>query len=153
MSDQYDNSDVHLELTAEITCAYVANNSVPAGELAKLIGDIHQSITTLAAGEVEPAVLTPAVSIKKSVQHDHIVCLEDGKKFMSLKRHLSTYHGMTPDEYRSKWGLPLDYPMTARAYSEKRSSLAKAMGLGRKPAVQAESMEAPIKHSRKRKAA
>lgn len=140
MTEQQDKSEAYLELTVEIASAYVANNPVPAGDLANLIGDIHRSLTTLGSENTEaPAVaLSPAVPIKKSIQPDHLVCLEDGKKFRSLKRHLAAHHDLTPEEYRRKWGLPADYPMTAPAYSASRSALAKEMGLGRKPAAQPE---------------
>lgn len=150
MIDQQDRNDTYLELTAEIISAYVSNNAVPASELYNLIADIHKSLTTLASGEAEaPAeVLIPAVPIKKSVHADYIVCLEDGKKFKSMKRHLATHHGLTPEEYRAKWDLPSDYPMTARAYSEARSAMAKASGLGRKPAPE----PVPAKRGRKPKA-
>jgi predicted transcriptional regulator len=120
-------------LTADIVSAYVSKNSVAVADLPSLLSSIHQSLALAAKGQEPPAPLNPAVSVKKSVQSDHIVCLEDGKRFKSLKRHLGTHHGMTPDEYRQKWNLPSDYPMVAPAYSEARSSLAKEMGLGRKP--------------------
>lgn len=153
MTDQKKKNKVHLERTADIVSAYVSNNPVPAGELPSLIGEIHKSLTALATGETDaPAVaLSPAVPIKKSVQHDHIVCLEDGKKFKSLKRHLATSHGLTPDEYRTRWNLPSNYPMTAPAYSASRSTLAKQIGLGRKPKPQPEPAAAPAKRARKAK--
>ena len=121
-----------VALTAEIVSAYVSNNSVDAGELAGLIGQIHQALTQAAEGpQAEPAPPpTPAVPVKKSVTPDYLISLEDGRKYKSLKRHLST-RGMTPDDYRSKWGLPKDYPMVAANYSAQRSSLAKSLGLGR----------------------
>jgi predicted transcriptional regulator len=120
-------------LTAQVVSAYVTNNPVAVGMLPSLIESVHRSLSGTAQ-PIQPAVapLTPAVPIRKSVQSDHIVCLEDGKKFKSLKRHLSVHYNLTPDEYRTKWGLLRDYPMVAPAYAEARSSLAKKMGLGRK---------------------
>lgn len=126
------NEDL-MSLTADIVSAYVTRNAFPADELPKLIGQVHSSITSLAAGR--PAVVeapTPAVPVKKSITPDYIVCLEDGKKFKSLKRHLGSAYGMTPDQYRQKWGLPADYPMVAPNYAAARSALAKASGLGQK---------------------
>ncbi|MGE4129980.1 MAG: MucR family transcriptional regulator [Hyphomicrobiaceae bacterium] len=123
-----------ISLTADIVAAYVTKNQVPAGELSALIGQVHSSIASLAAGG--PAVKEapkPAVPVKKSITPDYIICLEDGKKFKSLKRHLGTAYDMSPDEYRQKWGLPADYPMVAPNYAAARSELAKATGLGRKP--------------------
>jgi len=121
------------QLTARIVTAYVANNSVPAASLADLIATVHDAVSGLSKPAV-PALqqLTPAVNPKRSVQADYIVCLEDGKRFKSLKRHLMTHYGLTPDEYRTKWGLPHDYPMVAPNYAAARSELAKKMGLGRK---------------------
>lgn len=130
-----DHSNLNLsELTADIVSAYVSNNSVRADELASLIGDVHAALQRAPNGpaEPEPEPQEPAVPVRKSVTPDHLVCLEDGKKFKSLKRHLQGEHGMTPSEYRAKWGLKGDYPMVAPNYSEARSSLAKTMGLGRK---------------------
>ena len=128
------------ELTADIVAAYVSNNSVRAEDLAQLIGDVHTALQQTRNGKAEPAPepQEPAVSVKKSVSPDFIVCLEDGKKFKSLKRHLQGEHGMTPAEYRAKWGLKKDYPMVAPNYSESRSLLARALGLGRKAATGAE---------------
>lgn len=121
-----------VELAAHIVSAYVANNSVPQNELAGLIAATYAALTGLgqapAPAPEEKAV--PAVSIKKSIAPDYLICLEDGKKFKSLKRHLRTAFDMTPDQYRAKWGLPHDYPMVAPAYAEARSNLAKKMGLG-----------------------
>ena len=135
----FDNSnstanDVLLELTAELVAAYVSNNSVPAGDLPTLIADVHSALGRVNGGsEAVVAVQEkpkPAINPKKSVADDYIVCLEDGKKFKSLKRHLRTRYSMTPDEYRSKWSLPHDYPMVAPNYAKERSNLAKRMGLG-----------------------
>lgn len=126
-------ADTHFtELTAEIVAAYVANNSVQAANLPALIASVHTAVTGLVTPSAPPAP-EPAVNPKRSVHADHIVCLEDGKRFKSLKRHLMTHHGMSPSEYRSKWSLPADYPMVAPNYAEARSELAKRMGLGRKP--------------------
>jgi predicted transcriptional regulator len=123
----------NMVIAAEIVAAYVASNSVAAADLPALIGEVHMALQRLAA-PAEPAQVevkpTPAIAIKKSVTLDFITCLEDGRKFKSLKRHLSTAYGMTPDDYRSKWGLPDDYPMTAPNYAAQRSALAKAAGLG-----------------------
>ena len=126
-------SSNYIEVVADLVSAYVSNNSMRASDLPDFIASIHASIQQLAAGQVEappapPPV--PAVPIKKSLTQDHIICLEDGKKFRSLKRHLGTVYNMTPDEYRTKWGLPKDYPMVAPGYSEIRSKLAKDIGLG-----------------------
>jgi predicted transcriptional regulator len=131
-------SDQLVSIAADIVSAYVSNNPVPSSDLPTLIGSIHKSLSALAMGE-EPASaepLKPAVSVKKSVQDDYLICLDDGKKFKSLKRHIGVL-GMTPDEYRAKWSLPADYPMVAPAYAAARSSLAKKFGLGRKPKEQA----------------
>ncbi|WID99277.1 MucR family transcriptional regulator [Bosea vestrisii] len=120
------------ELTAHIVSAFVANNSVQATDLAGLIAATHAALTGLGQAQAPaPEEKTmPAVSIKKSITPDHLICLEDGKKFKSLKRHLRTAFDITPDQYRAKWGLPHDYPMVAPAYAEARSQLAKKMGLG-----------------------
>ena len=123
-----------IELTAEIVSAYVSNNNIDSGELSDLISEVHSALHRTAAGapEPEPEPLKPAVTVRKSVTPDFIVCLEDGKKFKSLKRHLRTHYDLTPDEYREKWGLPSDYPMVAPNYATARSSLAKSMGLGKR---------------------
>ena len=123
-----------LELTSEIVAAHVSNNPVPLGELPGLIETVFGTLSTLSQPAAEPEVeLKPAVPIKKSVQEDYIVCLEDGKKLKMLKRHLKTAYDMTPEDYRAKWGLPHDYPMVAPSYAKKRQQLAKKIGLGRKP--------------------
>ena len=141
----------HLELTADIVSAYVSNNAVPAGELASLIAGISASLSKLGgAVEAEPSSLVPAINPKRSVHDDYIVCLEDGKKFKSLKRHLAAHHGLTPNEYRAKWGLPADYPLVAPNYSAYRSATAKKMGLGRKPKAPPAPEPAPAKRGRKR---
>ena len=125
----------HLEMAASIVSAYVTRNAITASELPAFIAQTYSGIAQIATGPVAPAVepsKEPAVPIKKSVSNDFIICLEDGKKFKSLRRHLSTAYAMTPQEYRSKWGLPFDYPMVAPAYAAVRSSLAKQAGLGQK---------------------
>jgi predicted transcriptional regulator len=121
-----------IDLTANIVSAYLSNNPTPASEIPALIGQIHAALLRVAAGRVEtPSEPTkPAVSVKKSMTPDYLVCLEDGKRFKSLKRHLRTQYSMTPEQYRDKWGLPADYPMVAPNYAVKRSQLAKKMGLG-----------------------
>lgn len=126
-----DSTDT-VALTAGVVSAYVSNNSLPASELPSFIAAIHAGLGNIGKPvlPVEEPRKEPAVSIKKSITHDHIICLEDGKKFKTLKRHLISTYNMTPNQYREKWGLPKDYPMTAPAYSETRSSLAKAAGLG-----------------------
>ncbi|SER20587.1 transcriptional regulator, MucR family [Faunimonas pinastri] len=123
-----------IELTAEIVSAYVSNNSIASADLSNLINDVHAALQRTAGGtfEPEPEPQRPAVPVKKSVNSDFIICLEDGKKFKSLKRHLRTHYNLTPEEYREKWGLPADYPMVAPNYAKARSKLAKDMGLGQK---------------------
>lgn len=122
----------YIELAADIVSAYVSNNSVPSGDLPSLISEVHAALVKVANGAVEAPVEAPkpAVPVKKSVTPDYIVCLEDGKKFKSLKRHLRTQYNMTPEQYREKWALPADYPMVAPNYARARSELAKEMGLG-----------------------
>jgi predicted transcriptional regulator len=121
-----------IELTAEIISAYVSNNTVVASDLPVIIGDVHEALSkaSLRVGQTEREELRPAVTVKKSVTPDYIVCLEDGKKFKSLKRHLRTHYNLSPEEYREKWGLPHDYPMVAPNHAQARSALAKQMGLG-----------------------
>ena len=126
--------DSLIELTAEIVAAYVSNNAVGTADMSGLIGTVHTALQRMASGEPEPETLTPATSVKRSVTPDYIVCLEDGKHFKSLKRHLKTHGDMTPAEYRAKWGLPADYPMVAPNYARARSKLARQMGLGQKAA-------------------
>lgn len=128
------NSDMLIELTADVVAAYVSNNPVPVGELPNLIADIHAALGRV-GGAAEPQPVDkqkPAVNPKRSVLDEYIICLEDGKKFKSLKRHLMTHYGLTPDQYREKWGLDAAYPMVAPNYAAARSQLAKKMGLGRK---------------------
>jgi len=123
-----------IELSAEIVCAYVSHNALGVADLPRLIADVHNALKGLNTTEVVEQVeeLKPAVPVRKSVAPDYIVCLEDGKKFKSLKRHLRTHYNLSPEEYREKWGLPADYPMVAPNYSATRSRLAKDNGLGRK---------------------
>jgi predicted transcriptional regulator len=121
-----------MEMTTGIVSSFVSNNKMTVAELSVVISQVHSALTAAAKGksEAEPVMREPAVPIKSSVKPDYIICLEDGKKFKSLKRHLKSSFGMTPDEYRKKWGLSYDYPMVAPAYAAKRSELAKTMGLG-----------------------
>ncbi len=121
-----------IEMTADIVSAFVSNNSVPATEVPALIQSVHRALSGVSSTPepVEAAPREPAVPVKKSVNPDFIVCLEDGRKFKSLKRHLRTKYNMSPEEYRAKWGLPKDYPMVAPNYAKARSDLAKQMGLG-----------------------
>ncbi|WP_425457856.1 MucR family transcriptional regulator [Aureimonas fodinaquatilis] len=123
-----------MELTAEVVAAYVSNNSLPVSDLPGLISDVYNALgQTTAAPQVQPVEKPkPAVPVKKSVTDDYIICLEDGKKFKSLKRHLMTHYNLSPEEYREKWDLPTDYPMVAPNYAAARSRLAKQMGLGHK---------------------
>jgi predicted transcriptional regulator len=129
-----DNSNTgnFIELTADIVSAYVSNNTVSASDIPGLINQIHSALMRVSSGSVEISIepLKPAISVKKSITPEYIVCLEDGKKFKSLKRHLRTQYNMTPEQYREKWDLPADYPMVAPNYAQARSQLAKQMGLG-----------------------
>jgi len=122
----------YLQLTADIVSAYVSHNSVASGDISNLIGQVYSALMRISSGQVtapsEP--LKPAVPVKRSITAEYIVCLEDGKKFKSLKRHLRTQYEMTPEQYREKWSLPADYPMVAPNYAAARSQLAKQMGLG-----------------------
>jgi predicted transcriptional regulator len=123
----------YVELAADIVSAYVSNNTVAMQDLPNLIHEVHNALLRITSGggaEIDSESLKPAISVKKSVTPDYIVCLEDGKKFKSLKRHLRTQYNMTPEDYREKWGLPADYPMVAPNYANARSALAKQMGLG-----------------------
>jgi predicted transcriptional regulator len=154
-----------LELAADIVSAFVSHNSVPTAELPTLIGSVHAALNTLATGSARQAVeepKAPAVAIKKSVQPDYIVCLDDGKRFKSLKRHLRTAYNLTPEQYRAKWGLPASYPMVAPNYARARAELARSSGLGqqRRKAAAAEPVQAepqpaapPPKGRRRKKAA
>ncbi len=120
-----------LALTTEIVAAHVSNNTVALGDLPQLINQVYNSLANIGVAPAAPAVRPqPAVSVKKSVQPDYIVCLEDGKKLKMLKRHLKTAYNMSPEAYRERWGLPPDYPMVAPNYARQRSHLAKEIGLG-----------------------
>jgi predicted transcriptional regulator len=131
MSDPVHDSNL-IDLAAEIVSAYVSNNSVASQELPNLISEVYAALqkTNGREPEPEPEPLKPAVSVKKSITPDYLICLEDGKKFKSLKRHLRTHYNLSPEEYRERWGLPSDYPMVAPNYAAARSELAKRMGLG-----------------------
>lgn len=129
MSESFTNEDL-LAFTTEIVSAHVSNNEIPAADLPKLVQDVYRALAGIMAPEPEVEQLQPAVPIKKSVFPDYIVCLEDGKKLKMLKRHLKTAYNMTPEEYRTRWNLPADYPMVAPNYAERRSGLAKKIGLG-----------------------
>jgi predicted transcriptional regulator len=151
------SSELELaSLTADIVAAYVANNVISGDKLPEFIGSVYTALKNASARGVEPPKvdLTPAVPVKKSVTKDYIVCFEDGKKFKSLKRHLNTHYGLTPEQYREKWGLPRDYPMVAPAYAAARSDLAKNMGLGRRggtdePAAKEKAAKSVSKRARK----
>lgn len=124
----------YIALTVEMVSAFVSRNAIPVPELHGLIGSVHATLTRL-SGAAAPAKVeapTPAVPVKRSLMPDFIICLEDGKKFKSLKRHLRTRYDMTPEQYRAKWNLAADYPMVAPNYAAARSELAKSMGLGQK---------------------
>jgi predicted transcriptional regulator len=127
-----DDTSTLFKLTASIVSAYVKRNAVPPAELPALIGQVHTALTRVSSGHGEALgnVLRPATPVKKSIAPDYIICLEDGKKFKSLKRHLRTHHSLTPEQYREKWGLGSDYPMVAPNYAAARSRLAKQMRLG-----------------------
>ena len=132
MNETVSNSP-YVELAADIVSAYVSNNTVSVQDLPSLIHDVHNALLRITSGgsvDSSSEAQKPAVAVKKSITPDYIVCLEDGKKFKSLKRHLRTQYGMSPEDYREKWGLPSDYPMVAPNYANARSALAKQMGLG-----------------------
>lgn len=129
-----DMSEMLITLTSDIVAAHVSNNNVAVDEVPTLISNVYSALSGLGGGSVaEEARPEPAVSVRASVKKDHVVCLDCGKKMKMLKRHLSTEHGMTPDEYRQRWDLPSDYPMVAPDYADTRRDLAKKIGLGRKP--------------------
>lgn len=132
MTDQNHSGEL-LELTTEIVAAHVSNNTLPVSDLPRLIQDVYKTLAGVGNNQPVAERPQPAVSVKKSVTPDYIVCLEDGKKLKMLKRHLKTAYNMTPEEYRERWGLPHDYPMVAPNYAKHRSSLAKKIGLGTKP--------------------
>lgn len=135
MSDNQDRDDAApaaiLEFASDIVSAYVSNNPIQSDELPNLIRDVHSTLKELKSAHGAVVAPEPAIPIKKSITDDFLICLEDGKKFKSLKRHLRSKYGMSPEEYREKWGLPYDYPMVAPSYARKRSALAKEMGLGK----------------------
>ncbi|MFU0503994.1 Ros/MucR family transcriptional regulator [Pseudaminobacter sp. NGMCC 1.201702] len=141
-----------MTITANLVSAYVSNNPVPVTELPALIDRVNAALVNLSE-PVPPAdePRTPAISIKRSVTRSHIFCLEDGKKFKSLKRHLMAYHNMSPEEYRERWNLAPDYPVVAPEYAASRSAMAKEMGLGRKREVKTstERIRAPKRRDRK----
>ncbi len=148
--------DTNLEIVADIVSAYVSNNSVASNDLPGLIASVNQALLQAARGvqESQPEAPKPAVPIKKSITPDYLICLEDGKRFKSLKRHLRTRYDMSPEAYREKWGLPSDYPMVAPNYAQTRSNLAKQMGLGQGRRKAAEPVEAaPARKRGRRKAA
>ena len=147
MADESIDRGELLKLTTEIVAAHVGNNAIAGSDLAALIQSVFDTLGRLAADEPAAAELTPAVPIRRSVTDDHIVCLEDGKKLKTLKRHLMSDHGLTPEAYRARWGLKPDYPMVAPNYSAQRQAMAKQIGLGRKPAPPPE----PEKPKRRRK--
>ena len=127
------NEFVHVELVATIVAAYVTKNALQPSDLPALIADVHAALLAVAGAPMEPIAAElpkPAVSVRKSIGEDYIVCLEDGRKFKSLKRHLRAQYDMSPEQYRAKWNLPVDYPMVAPSYARARSTLAKEMGLG-----------------------
>jgi predicted transcriptional regulator len=137
MIDNHDQREAELiELSSEIVAAYVGHNALSVADLPKLIADVYTALKSLGSGQAVVAAepLKPAVTVRRSVTPEHLTCLEDGKKFKSLKRHLMTHHNLTPQQYRDKWNLPVDYPMVAPNYSATRSTLAKSSGLGRKAA-------------------
>ncbi len=126
-------SKLHLvELTTDVVSAYVSNNAISAGDLPELMHSVHGQLSQLSDAQIEAERPDPAVPIKKSITNEYIICLEDGAKLKMLKRYLRTRFDMTPDEYRTRWGLPADYPMVAPEYTERRSEFAKKIGLGKK---------------------
>lgn len=129
----HDENEALLGMTTQVVSAYLGNNSVPSGQISEVITTIYESLAKLSSPEpeAEPEPLKPAVSIKKSITPEHIICLEDGKHLKMLKRHLRTTYNLSPEEYRAKWGLPADYPMVAPNYAQQRSEFAKKIGLGR----------------------
>lgn len=130
MSEEVNHADL-LSLTTEIVSSYVSNNTVDAGDLPAVIDQVYKSLSGVTNdGSITADRPQPAVPIKRSITPDHLICLEDGKKLKMLKRHLKTAYNMTPEQYRERWGLPADYPMVAPSYAEKRSKLAKDIGLG-----------------------
>jgi len=132
MAEKNKSNNKLMNLTAKIVASHVSNNPVPTGDLPQVISEVYKTLEILDAPEPPPAPKPiPAISIKKSITPDHIICLEDGRQLKMLKRHLKTAYNMTPDDYRAKWGLPADYPMVAPNYAKRRQQLAKKIGLGR----------------------
>ena len=127
--------DPLVSIAADVVSAYIANNSLPAADLPSFIGQVYTSLKVISVGApaARPDELKAAVPVRKSIMPDFIICLEDGKHFKSMKRHIAVEYGLTPDQYRTKWNLPSDYPMVAPNYSAARSKLAKSTGLGRRP--------------------
>src|ERR1700734_628690 len=132
MAENHGGESSYIQLTANIVSAYVSNNTISSAEIPTLIGQVYSALMRVSNGPIAAPseTLKPAVPIKRSITAEYLVCLEDGKKFKSLKRHLRTQYDMTPERYREKWGLPSDYPMVAPNYAAARSQLAKQMGLG-----------------------
>jgi predicted transcriptional regulator len=147
MSENYSPEHV-LDLTAQIVSAHVSHNAVTPDTLPALIQSVYKTLTEAGSAAAEPEKPQPAVPVRRSVFPDYIVCLEDGKKLKMLKRHLQTAYNMTPAQYRERWGLAPDYPMVAPNYADVRSSLAKKIGLGRKPA-EAKVPAKPVRRGRK----
>jgi predicted transcriptional regulator len=143
-------SDQVIDLAAQIVSAHIGHNTVATEELPALIQSVYNALTRAQAPVVDIEKPQPAVPVKKSVFPDYIVCLEDGKKLKMLKRHLQTHYSLTPDQYREKWGLPRDYPMVAPNYAEKRSALAKSIGLGRQRPPSTPEPAAPARRGRKK---
>ena len=131
--DEYITEEQLLEMTTQIVSAYVGNNTISSENLSDVIGSVHNSLKNLNGGtvEAEPEPVKPAVPVRRSITPDYLVCLEDGKRLKMLKRHLRTTYGMSPDDYRAKWGLPSDYPMVSPNYAAQRSEFAKKIGLGK----------------------
>lgn len=130
MGAEIDRTEL-MRMAAEITTAFVSGNTVATSDIPEVLKSVHATLGALAAGAVTAEAPTPAVPIKKSITKDYLICLEDGKKLKMLKRHLRATYGMSPEDYRAKWGLPADYPMVAPGYAARRSEFAKQIGLGR----------------------
>jgi predicted transcriptional regulator len=148
-----ENQEMLVTLTADIVSSHVSNNSVAVSDLAVLIKNVHSALAGLNTPETPEAIpQEPAVSVRSSIKPDYIVCLEDGKKLKMLKRHLMTHYQMTPADYRAKWNLPADYPMVAPNYAEQRRTLAKSIGLGRKPGQKMNTAASPTAPAKKPRA-
>ena len=132
--DEKSEKNALVELTTDVVSAYVSNNTIVPSELPNLINEVYEALSRASVKSIKPAreELKPAIPVKRSVSDDYIICLEDGKRFKSLKRHLRTHYNLSPEEYKEKWGLPHDYPMVAPNYAKARSRLAKKMGLGQR---------------------